>query len=100
MQFVTKNSSLIDLYTTHENKKIANIINTKVLWITQDNTLIWKTYIDRFIPKLSSAYIAIRAVRLFVPRITQDGILFLLPLEYHVWNNNLWELIIVRIFLD
>ena len=39
MQFVTKNSSLIDLYITHENKKIPNICNTKFLGITLDNTV-------------------------------------------------------------
>ena len=68
MQFVTKNSSLIDLYITHENKKIANIFNTKFLGITQDNTLTWNPHIDTFIPKFSSACIAIRAVRLSCPK--------------------------------
>ena len=66
MQFVTKNSSLIDLYITHENKKVADICNTKFIGITQDNTLTWKTHIDKIIPKLSSACFAIRAVRPFL----------------------------------
>ena len=56
MQFVTKNSSLIDLYITHENKKIANICNKKFLGVTLDNTLTWKTNIDMIIPKLSTAF--------------------------------------------
>jgi len=66
MQFVTKNSSLIDLYITDQKK--ANIFNAKCLGIIQDNTLTWKTHIDMFIPKLSSACIAIRAVRLICPK--------------------------------
>jgi len=56
MQFVTKSSSLIDLYITHENKKIANICNKKFLRITLDNTLTWKTNIDMIIPKLGTAF--------------------------------------------
>jgi len=51
MQFVTKNISLIDLYITHGNKKIANICNTKFLGITLDSTLTWKTHINMIIPK-------------------------------------------------
>jgi len=47
MQFVTKNSFLIDLYISHKNKNIANICNTNFLGITLDNTLTWKTHIDR-----------------------------------------------------
>jgi hypothetical protein len=46
MQFVTKNSFLIDLYISHKNKKIANICNTNFLGITLDNTLTWRTRID------------------------------------------------------
>ena len=46
MQYVTENSSLIDLYISYENKKIANICNTNFLGITLDNTLTWKIHID------------------------------------------------------
>jgi hypothetical protein len=46
MQFVTKNSSLTDLYVSHENKQIANICNTNFLGITLDNKLTWNTHID------------------------------------------------------
>jgi hypothetical protein len=65
MQFVTENSSLIDLYNTNENKKIANVCNKIFLGIPLDNTLPWKTQIDSMIPKLSSACFLIRAVRPF-----------------------------------
>jgi hypothetical protein len=52
MQFVTKNSSLIDFNITVGNKKIVNIWNTKFLGLKLDNTLSWKTHIDAIIPKL------------------------------------------------
>jgi len=48
-QCVTKNISLIDLYVTHENKKIVNICNTKFLGVTLDSSLTWKTHIDTII---------------------------------------------------
>jgi hypothetical protein len=64
MQFMTKNSSLIDFNITHGNKKIANVCNTKFLGLTLDNTLPWKTHIDTIIPKLSSASFAMRTVKL------------------------------------
>jgi len=57
-QFVTKNSSLFDFNIMHGNKKIANICNTKFLWLTLDNTLSWRTHMDTIIPKLSSASFA------------------------------------------
>jgi hypothetical protein len=39
MQFITKNSFLVDLKITHGSKKIANICNTTFLGITVDNTI-------------------------------------------------------------
>jgi hypothetical protein len=41
MQFVTKNSSLIDLHLEYKNKEIANTFNTKFLGLTLDNTFSW-----------------------------------------------------------
>jgi len=66
MQFLSKNSSLIDLNITHGNKKIANTCNTKFLGLTLDNTLSWKIHIDTIIPKLTSASFAMRAVKPFL----------------------------------
>jgi hypothetical protein len=57
MQFVTKTSSLIDLYVNCKNKEIANTSNTKFLGLTLDNT---------FVPKLSSACFAVRDVKPFL----------------------------------
>ena len=50
IQFVTKNSSLVDFNIMYGNKKIANICNTNFLGLTLDNTLPWKTHIDAVIP--------------------------------------------------
>jgi hypothetical protein len=83
MQFVTKNSSLIDLNIIHGNKKLANICKTKCLGITSDNTLSWKTHTDIIIPKLSSACFVI------VPRITEDGMFFLFSFYNDLSINNL-----------
>jgi len=71
MQFVTKNSSVIDFNIMHGNKKIANICNTKFLGLTLDNTLSWKTCINTIIPKLSSASFMMRAVK---PFLSQDSL--------------------------
>jgi hypothetical protein len=54
MQFVTKTSSLIDLYVRYKNKETANTSNTKFLRLTLDNTFCWKNHIDIIEPKLSS----------------------------------------------
>jgi len=61
MGFNSGFKGLIDLYITHENKKIPNICNTKFLEITLDNTLTWKTNIDMIIPKLSTGFVIRRA---------------------------------------
>jgi hypothetical protein len=59
MQFVTKNSSVVDLKIIHGSNNITNTCSIKFLGITLDNTLSWKTHIDTIIPKLSSACFAI-----------------------------------------
>jgi hypothetical protein len=66
IQFVTKNSSSIDLNIMYGNNKIAKVYNTKFLGLTLDNTLSWRTHIDTIIPKLSSACFALRVVKPFL----------------------------------
>jgi len=82
MQFVTKNSSLIDFNIMHGNKKIANICNTKFLGLTLDNTLSWKTHMDTIIPKLSSASFAMRVVK---PFLSQDS----LRMVYYSYSHSI-----------
>jgi hypothetical protein len=66
MQFVTKNISVVDLKIIYGSNNITNSCSTKILGITLDNTLSWKTHIDTIIPKLNSACFAIRAVKPFL----------------------------------
>jgi len=80
VQFLIKNSSLIDLYITRENKKIANICNTKFLGITLDNTLTWKTKTDMIIQKLSTACFTIRRVR---PSMSQESLMMAYYSYFH-----------------
>jgi hypothetical protein len=65
MQFVTKTSSLIDLYVMYKNKEIVNTSNTKFLGQTLDNTFSWNNHIDAIVPKLSSGCFTVRAVSHF-----------------------------------
>ena len=54
MQFVTKNSSLINFNITYGNKKMADTCNTKFLELTLKNSLSWKTHIDTIVLKFSN----------------------------------------------
>jgi len=102
MQFVTKNSFLIDFIITHGNKKIANICNVKVLGLPLDNTDSWKTHIDTIIPKLSSASFAMRIVK---PFLSQDSLRMVYYSYFHsimtygliFWGNSYYSNIIFRL---
>jgi len=102
MHFITKNISFIDLYITHENKKIANICNTKFLGITLDNTLTWKTHIDMIIPKLSLTCFAIKEVR---PFLFQESLKMVYYSSFHsivmyekiCWGNSSYSKKIFRV---
>jgi hypothetical protein len=102
IQFVTKNSSLIDFNITHGNKKIANICSTKFLGLTLDNTLSWRTHIDTIVPKLSSASFAMRA---FKPFLFQDSLWIVYYSYFHstmtygliFWGNSHYSNIIFRL---
>jgi hypothetical protein len=102
MQFVNKNSSLIDFSIMHGNKKIANICNTKFLGLTLDNTLSWKTHIDTIIPKLSSACFAMRVIKQFL---SQNSLRMVYYSYFHsimtygliFWGNSHYSSIIFRL---
>ena len=102
MQFVIKNSSLIDFNIMRGNKKIVNICNTKFLGLTLDNTLSWKTHIDTIIPKLSSASFAMRLVK---PFLSQDSLRMVYYSYFHsimtygliFWGNSHYSSIIFRL---
>ena len=66
IHFVTKNNSSIDFNIIHENKKIANVYNTKFLGLTLDNIISWRIHIVTIIPKLSSASFILRVLKPFL----------------------------------
>jgi hypothetical protein len=102
IQFVTKNSSLIDFNITHGNKKIANICSTKFLGLTSDNTLSWRTHMDTIVPKLSSANFAMTAVK---PFLSQNSLRMVYYSYFHsimtyrliFWGNSHYSNIIFRL---
>jgi hypothetical protein len=102
MQFITKNSFLVDLKITHGSKKIANICNTKFLGISLDNTLCWKTHIDMSVPKLSSACFVIAAVK---PFLSPESLKMVYYSYFHsiktygliFWGNSCYSNIIFRL---
>jgi hypothetical protein len=69
MQFITKNSSFIDLHVSYDNEQISNTSVLKFLGIVIHNTLSWKSHVDRTVPKLSAACYAVTAIK---PCMSQD----------------------------
>jgi hypothetical protein len=90
IQFVTKTSSLIDFHIMCKNKEIKNTRNIKFLGLTLDNTLSWKNHIEEIVPKLSSAYFMVRAIK---PYLSQES----LEMAYFfifALHNILWTIIL------
>jgi hypothetical protein len=63
LQFLTKNSSAIDLHISYENRQISRIHRTKFLGLVIDDKLSWHYHIDQIIPKLNMATYIIRIVK-------------------------------------
>jgi hypothetical protein len=66
IQFMTKNSSAINVNIGYDNKQIVNSTNTKFLGLIIDDTLFWKSHIDWLMSKLSTACIVIRAIKPYI----------------------------------
>jgi len=85
------------------NYQLAFLQNfKKILGLTLDNTLFWRTHIDTIIPKLSSASFALRVVKLFL---SQDSLKivyysnFLSVMTYGLifWGNFRYNNIVFRL---
>jgi len=66
LQFVAKSPNYFDINITHKNNCIIKANHIKFLRLYIDDTLTWKTHIDNILPKLSSAYFAMRSVKPYV----------------------------------
>ena len=102
IQFLTQNSSSVDLNIMHGSKKITNVYNTKFLGLTVDNTLSCRNHIDTIIPKLSSASFALRVVK---PFLSLDSLKMVYYSYFHsvmtygliFWGNSHHSTIIFRL---
>jgi len=66
IQFSNKSLNYSDINITYENNYITKANDLKFLGLNINNTLSWKTHIDKILPKLSSACFAMRSVKPFV----------------------------------
>jgi hypothetical protein len=73
---------------THLNKVMEAATNIKFLGLELDIRMSWKTHIAKILPKMSSAWCAVRTVYHSVPQFdyTQDSIFCLLPFGNGVWH--------------
>jgi hypothetical protein len=102
MQFITKNSSLIDVNVGYDNKQIPNTSNLEFLGTVIYNTHSWKSHVDTTAPKLIAACYAIRAIK---PFMSQDILkmiyysCFLSIMSYSIifWGNSLYSNNIFRL---
>jgi hypothetical protein len=88
MQFITKNSSLIDHNVADDNKQISSISELKFLRIAIENNLPWKTHVDMTVPKLRAVWHAIRATK---PFMSQD----ILKMIYYSYFHSIMSYIII-----
>ncbi|PNF19496.1 hypothetical protein B7P43_G02324, partial [Cryptotermes secundus] len=63
LQFITKNTRVLDLHILCGNKQITNMEVTKFLGLVIDHKLSWQTHIDQMIPKLNKASYIIRVLK-------------------------------------
>jgi hypothetical protein len=62
MKFCTNNKTCFNVNTRYDDKSIEEVQTTKFLGLQIGNNLNWKAYIQYIMPKLSSAWFAIRSV--------------------------------------
>ena len=88
IHFKMKNAYEMNGKLQYENKFIANLSDTKILGLCLHNTMDWGVHIDHIIPKVSSAWYAIRTLNTNnVTRIVNNDILYLSSLINDIWHN-------------
>jgi len=65
-QFSSKSLNDSDINITYENNYISKVNYLNFLGLNINNTLSWKTHINKILPKLSSACFAMQAVKQFM----------------------------------
>ena len=80
MQFTRSNRLKSYLPTTHLNKLIQSVSNTKFLGIYINDTINWKNHIDHILPKLS---IACHAMRIIKPYMSLETLRMVYHSTYH-----------------
>jgi len=66
IQFSRKSLNYSDINITYKNNYISKVNDTKFCGLNINNTLSWKTHIDKILPKLCSACFAMRSVKPFM----------------------------------
>jgi hypothetical protein len=67
IQFSSKNLNYSDINITYEKKNyISKVKDINFLGININNTLSWKSHIDKILPKLSSACFAMQTVKPYI----------------------------------
>ena len=66
IQFSGKNTNYMDLNIIYKNNYISQVKEIKFLGLYINNTLSWKTHIDKILPKLCSACFSMKSVKPFV----------------------------------
>jgi hypothetical protein len=80
IQFASKSSNYLDININYENNYISKVNDAKFLGLYINNTLSWKIHIDKILPKLCSAYFAMRSVK---PYLSQQTLLFIYYSYFH-----------------
>jgi hypothetical protein len=63
LQFSSKNKNRLGINIADENGHVPKVNDIKFLGLHINNTLSWKTHIDKILPKLCSACFAMRSVK-------------------------------------
>ena len=85
----------------YETKFIANLSDTKFLGLCLNNTMVWRVHVDHLIPKLSSAWYAIRTLK----QIMSQKMLIIYYAYFHslmaygiiFWGNSPYSIHIFRL---
>jgi len=70
IHFKTKNACEINSKLQYENKFITDLSDTKYLELCLNNIMDWRVNIDHLIPKLRSAWYAIRTLKQIMSQAT------------------------------